>query len=103
LATTAEGRSKSNRNEILWQRAKGEEAKVTVKEKAGTVEADINAKKYHAEAEGIAQKASSMKDLMKQEEDMKNFKLRLNKEKEIELANINITNRIFSGGLRLQL
>ncbi len=89
LATTAEAEAKAIEMKSFAE-AKGEEAKVTVKEKAGTVEADILAKKYHAEAEGIAQKASSMKALDEAGRGHEEFKLRLNKEKEIELANINI-------------
>ncbi|TYQ15589.1 UNVERIFIED_CONTAM: putative membrane protein YqiK [Acetivibrio alkalicellulosi] len=74
--------------------AKGQEAKVLVKEKEGTVEAEILAKKYRAEAEGIAQKANSMKALDEAGRGHEEFKLRLEKEKEIELASINIQREI---------
>lgn len=74
--------------------AKGEEAKIVVKEKAGTVEADIMSRKFRAEAEGIAEKANSMKALDEAGRAHEEFKLRLEKEKEIELANINIQKEI---------
>jgi uncharacterized membrane protein YqiK len=70
--------------------AKGDSAKIEVKEKEGTVEADILKKKYLVEAEGIKEKANSMKALDEVGRDHEEFKLKLQKEKEIELANINI-------------
>ena len=70
--------------------AKGETAMVDVKEKDGTVEADILKKKYMAEAEGIKEKATSMKALDEVGKEHEEFKLNLEKEKEIELASINI-------------
>ncbi|MDF2543021.1 MAG: flotillin [Herbinix sp.] len=70
--------------------AKGDKAKIEVKEKEGTVEADILKKKYIAEAEGIKEKANSMKALDEVGRGHEEFKLKLEKEKEIELASINI-------------
>ena len=74
--------------------AKGESARVEVKEKEGTVEADILKKRYMAEAEGIKEKAVSMKALDDAGREHEEFKLRLEKEKEIELANISIQKEI---------
>lgn len=74
--------------------AKGDSAMVEVKEKAGTVEADILKKKYMAEADGIKEKATSMKALDEVGRGHEEFKLKLQKEKEIELANINIQKEI---------
>lgn len=74
--------------------AKGETAMVDVKEKEGTVEADILKKKYMAEAEGIKEKATSMKALDEVGKEHEEFKLNLEKEKEIELASINIQKEI---------
>ncbi|QUI22158.1 flotillin family protein [Vallitalea pronyensis] len=74
--------------------AKGDTARVEVKEKEGTVEADILKKKYMAEAEGIKEKATSMKALDEVGRGHEEFKLKLEKEKEIELANINIQKEI---------
>ena len=70
--------------------AKGDSAMIEVKEKEGTVEVDILKKKYLAEAEGIKEKANSMKALDEVGRVHEEFKLKLEKEKEIELANINI-------------
>ncbi|SCJ99746.1 Inner membrane protein yqiK [uncultured Clostridium sp.] len=75
-------------------KAKGETAMVDVKEKDGTVEADILKKKYFAEAEGIKEKATSMKALDEVGKEHEEFKLNLEKEKEIELASINIQREI---------
>lgn len=74
--------------------AKGETARVEVKEKEGTVEADILKKRYLAEADGIKEKATSMKALDEAGREHEEFKLRLEKEKEIELANISIQREI---------
>ncbi len=73
-----------------FAQAKGDTAMVEVKEKAGTVEADVLKKKYFAEAEGIREKASSMKELDAVGKDHEEFKLKLEKEKDVELARINI-------------
>lgn len=70
--------------------AKGDSAMIDVKEKEGTVEADVLKKKYLAEAEGIKEKAISMKALDEVGRVHEEFKLKLEKEKAIELANINI-------------
>lgn len=70
--------------------AKGETAKVEVLEKEGTVVAENLKKKYLSEAEGIKEKANSMKLLDDVGRDHEEFKLRLEKEKEIDLAQINI-------------
>lgn len=70
--------------------AKGETAKVEVKEKNGTVEAANLKRKYVSEAEGIREKANSMKLLDEVGRGHEEFKLKLNKEKEIQLAQINI-------------
>lgn len=70
--------------------AKGETAKVEVKEKDGTVIAENLKRKYLSEAEGIKEKANSMKLLDEVGRGHEEFKLKLDKEKEIELANISI-------------
>ncbi len=74
--------------------AKGETAMVEVKEKDGTVEADILKKKYMSEAEGIKEKAASMKMLDAVGKEHEEFKLQLDKEKQIELASISIQKEI---------
>lgn len=70
--------------------AKGETAKVEVKEKDGIVTADILKRKYLSEAEGIKEKANSMKLLDAVGRGHEEFKLKLDKEKQIDLANISI-------------
>ena len=70
--------------------AKGEAAMVDVKEKDGTVEAEILKKKYLSEAEGIKEKAGSMKLLDEVGKEHEEFKLQLDKEKSVQLAGIHI-------------
>lgn len=70
--------------------AKGETAKVEVKEKDGIVEADILKRKYMSEAEGIKEKANSMKLLDGVGKEHEEFKLELEKDKEIALAKVSI-------------
>lgn len=76
--------------------AKGDTAMIEVKEKAGIVEAEVLKKKYMAEAEGIREKASSMKELDGVGKSHEEFKLKLEKDKEIEIAAINIQKDIAS-------
>jgi uncharacterized membrane protein YqiK len=66
------------------------EKKAEALRKQGQMEADILREKAIADAEGIKQKAASMKVLDGVGKDHEEFKLRLNKEKEIDLAQINI-------------
>ncbi|WP_028981731.1 flotillin family protein [Sporocytophaga myxococcoides] len=70
--------------------AKGIEAKAAADEKKGTMEATVLHKKMEAEAQGITQKADAMKKLDGVGKDHEEFKLRLDKEKSIELAEITI-------------
>lgn len=70
--------------------AKGIEAKAVADEKKGVVEANVLHKKMEAEALGIIQKADAMKKLDGVGKDHEEFKLKLDKEKQIELAEINI-------------
>lgn len=59
-------------------------------EKKGIVEAKVLAEKLHADAKGIEEKANAMQKLDGVGQAHEEFKLRLDKEKEIELAKINI-------------
>ena len=59
-------------------------------QKEGTAEADVMGKKFHAEAQGIEEKAEAMKKLDGVGKEHEEFKLRLNKDKEVELAQIQI-------------
>jgi len=75
---------------MLVAEAKGQEAKATALEKEGTAEASVMAKKYSAEAAGVAEKANAMKLLDGVGKEHEEFKLKLEKEKEIDLAQIDI-------------
>jgi uncharacterized membrane protein YqiK len=68
--------------------AKGLEAKAEAVEKQGAAEASVLLQKYNADAAGISEKAKAMKLYNDAGKDHEEFKLRLAKEKEIELAAI---------------
>lgn len=70
--------------------AKGIEYKAEAKRKDGLVEAEVTREKALAEARGIEEKAEAMKKLDGVGKDHEEFKLRLNKELQIELAEVNI-------------
>ncbi len=70
--------------------AKGIEAKAEAQEKLGTVEASVMLKKYNAEAQGIKEKAESMKILDNAGKEHEEFKIKLDIEKEIKIAQIDI-------------
>ncbi len=69
-------------------------AKAEAEEKLGLAEAKVMTEKFTADAEGIEKKAEAMKVLDGVSKDHEEFKLRLAKEKEIELAHINIQKEI---------
>ncbi|OYP36607.1 flotillin [Rhodopirellula sp. MGV] len=68
--------------------AKGIEAKAAAVEKQGMAEANVDLEKYRAEATGITEKAEAMKVLDSVGKEHEEFKLRLNKEKDVEIAAI---------------
>ena len=68
--------------------AKGQEAKASATEKEGTAEASVMQLKFSSEANGIQEKAEAMKLFDSVGREHEEFKLRLNKEKEIEIAAI---------------
>ncbi len=70
--------------------ARGQEARAVALEKEGAAEANVMAKKYEAEALGIEQKADAMKKFDGVGKEHEEFKLKLEKEKEIELTGIRI-------------
>ena len=69
--------------------AKGQEAKAAAIEKEGTAEASVMQLKFTSEANGIQEKAEAMKLFDSVGKDHEEFKLKLNKEKDIEIAAIN--------------
>ena len=68
--------------------AKGQEAKAIAVEKEGTAEATVMQLKYSSEANGIQEKAEAMKLFDSVGKEHEEFKLKLNKEKDIEIAAI---------------
>jgi flotillin len=76
--------------------AKGIQAKAKAEEEKGTAEANVLSKKMAAEAKGIDEKAAAMKKLDGVGKEHEEFKLRLEKEKAVELAGINIQKDIAS-------
>lgn len=69
--------------------AKGIEAKAAANQKQGMAEAAVALEKYHSEATGITEKAEAMKQLDSVGKDHEEFKLRLEKEQNVEIAAIN--------------
>lgn len=70
--------------------AEVQEAKAIALEKEGTAEATVMERKYHAEADGIRDKAEAMKIFDAVGKDHEEFKLKLNKDLQIELAEVNV-------------
>ncbi|MCA9153262.1 MAG: flotillin family protein [Pirellulaceae bacterium] len=74
--------------------AKGQEAKAAAIEKTGTAEANVLKLKYSSEAAGIQEKAEAMKLFDGVGREHEEFKLRLNKDKDIEIAAIEAQRKI---------
>lgn len=74
--------------------ATGIQAKADAKRKEGLAEADVIKQKALSEAEGIHEKAEAMKKLDGVGKDHEEFKLKLQKNKEVELAQIKIQKEI---------
>ncbi len=94
-AVEKEGTAEAN---VLRKKAEAEaagiEAKAVAREKDGTAEAAVMSKKFAAEAQGLEEKAAAMKKLDGVGKEHEEFKLKLEMEKEIELARINISKDI---------
>lgn len=73
----------------LVAEADGQKARAEAIEKEGMAEATVIEQKYYADAKGIEQKAEAMKLFDGVGREHEEFKLRLNKEKDIEIAAIN--------------
>ncbi|MFP6768545.1 MAG: hypothetical protein VB859_10260, partial [Planctomycetaceae bacterium] len=74
--------------------AKGDEAMAVATEKVGTAEANVMELKFNAEANGIKEKAGSMKLFHDAGKEHEEFKLQLNKDKDIEIAAIEAQQQI---------
>ena len=70
------------------------EHKAVAIEKHGTAEANVMKLKYHSEADGIRDKAEAMKIFDSVGKEHEEFKLKLNKDLDVELAEINIRKEI---------
>ena len=70
------------------------EAKAVAIEKQGTAEAKVLGLKYHADAQGITEKAEAMKLFNAAGKEHEEFKLHLNKDLQVELAEIGIRKEI---------
>ncbi|MEO2047599.1 MAG: flotillin family protein [Pirellulales bacterium] len=81
--------------------AQVEEAKADALQKTGTAEADVLLKKFSSEAQGIEEKAAAMKLFDSVGKEHEEFKLTLNKEKEIEFAAIDAQTDIAEAQSRL--
>lgn len=68
--------------------AKGIEAKADAEKKQGMAEAAVSLEKYHSEAAGITEKAEAMKKLDEVGKEHEEFKLRLEKDQNVEIAAI---------------
>lgn len=73
--------------EVIREKAGAEKEK-------GMAEAAVSEEKFNAEAQGLSRKAAAMKELDGVGKEHEEFKLRLNKDKEVELAGINISKDI---------
>ena len=69
-------------------------AKAEATEKQGTAEATVDRLKFEAEAEGINKKAEAMKLFEEAGQEHEEFKLELEKEKAVELAEIDVQRQI---------
>ncbi len=78
----------------LEAEAKGKQALAVAIEKEGTAEANVLELKFSADAKGITQKAEAMKLFDGVGREHEEFKLRLNKEKEVELSAIDAQREI---------
>ncbi len=95
VAIEKEGTAEAN---VLQRKAvaeaKGIEAKATAVEKQGTAEASVMHLKFTSEAKGIEEKANAMKLFDGVGREHEEFKLRLNKDKDIEIAAISAQQEI---------
>lgn len=96
-AVEKEGTAEANVIEKkLVAEAKGQKAKAEAIEREGMAEATVLEQKYLADAKGIEQKAEAMKLFDGVGREHEEFKLKLNKEKDIEIAAINAQRDIAS-------
>lgn len=94
-ALEKEGTAEANvTKKKLVAEADGQKARAEAIEKEGMAEATVIEQKYYADAKGIEQKAEAMKLFDGVGREHEEFKLRLNKEKDIEIAAIDAQTQI---------
>jgi flotillin len=81
--------------------AKGQEARAVANEKLGTADANVMKIKFASEAQGIEEKANAMKLLDSVGKDHEEFKLRLEKDRDIEIAAISAQREIAEAQSRI--
>ncbi len=81
--------------------ARGKEALAVAIEKEGTAEAKVTELRFSADARGITQKAEAMKLFDGVGREHEEFKLKLNKDKEVELQAINVQRHIAEAQARM--
>ena len=81
--------------------AEVQEAKAVALEKEGTAQATVMERKYHAEADGIRDKAEAMKIFDAVGKEHEEFKLQLNKDLELQLAEVNVQKEIAAEQARI--
>ena len=70
------------------------QAKASALEKQGAAEAGVMQQKFHAEAAGITEKADAMKLFDEASKGHEEFRLRLEKEKEVEIESLRVNNEV---------
>ncbi|MEZ6096763.1 MAG: flotillin family protein [Pirellulaceae bacterium] len=81
--------------------ARGKEALAVATQKAGEAEARVLELKFSADAKGLTEKAEAMKLLDGVGKEHEEFKLRLNKDKEVELSAIGVQEKIAEAQARM--
>jgi uncharacterized membrane protein YqiK len=82
------------RRVMLVANAQGKEAEAAAIEKVGVAEAVAIRQKMEAEAHGLAEKATAMKALDERSRQHEEYRLRLDKSKEVELAGLKTRERV---------
>ena len=70
------------------------QAKASALEKQGAAEAGVMQQKFHAEAAGITEKADAMKLFDEASKGHEEFRLRLEKEKDVEIESLRVNNEV---------
>jgi len=85
----------------MMAQARGKEALADALKREGSAEAEVMELKFNADAKGITQKAEAMKLFDRVGREHEEFKLRLNKDKEVELQGILVQQQIAEAQARM--